>query len=152
MTTTNGTRAFHACPADSLRLAGSLYNAGAVATKALELAVERAANLHLVCSGAADTFALDDAVCAGYLIQEIQRQAEASGRSLALHESALAALALYAAYPPPEVFAYSYAAQAISQAGLADDLPMCMSTSVSQSVGIVVGQEETTGLLVIERA
>lgn len=152
MTTTNGTRAFHACPANSTRLAGSLYNAEAVAARALEMAAEHRADLHLVCSGALDAFALDDAVCAGYLTQEIQRQAEARGCPLALDESALAALALYAAYPPSALCPYSYAAQAISQVGLADDLPLCMSTNVSQSVGMVVGQEETTGLLVVERA
>src|SRR6185437_11298675 len=54
MTTTNGTRAFHACPSSSLRLAGCLYNASAVADKALELASERQVNLHLVCSGERD--------------------------------------------------------------------------------------------------
>ena len=38
MTTTNGTRAFYACPELAPRLAGSFYNAGAVTAHALALA------------------------------------------------------------------------------------------------------------------
>lgn len=151
MTTTNGTRAFHACPASSRRLAGCLYNASAVAGRALELASECQVNLHLVCSGERDTFALDDSVCAGYLVGEIQRQASASGQTLVLRESALAALALYAAYPPDRLLTYSDAAREVVEGGLPDDPPFCMRTNISQNVGMVVGQEEETGLLILER-
>ena len=152
MTTTNGTRAFHACPADSARLAGCLNNAEAVARKALELAHERQGNIHLVCSGELNAFAMDDSVCAGYLAQEIQRQATASEQALALSESAMAALSICAAYPPSELIAYSDAAREVIEGGLPDDPPFCMRTNVSQSVGIVVGHEEETGLLIIELA
>ncbi|HXR65917.1 MAG TPA: 2-phosphosulfolactate phosphatase [Ktedonobacteraceae bacterium] len=152
MTTTNGTRAFHACPSTSMRLAGCLYNAEAVASKALALAVERQVNLHLVCSGELDAFALDDSVCAGYLVQEIQRKATASGLALVLRESALAAQTLCAAYPPPELIAYSDAAREVIEGGLLDDPPFCMRVNASQHVGMVVGQEEETGLLLIEQA
>src|SRR5437764_621395 len=41
LTTTNGTRAFYACPAFATRLAGSFYNAHAVVSHALKLAKER---------------------------------------------------------------------------------------------------------------
>jgi 2-phosphosulfolactate phosphatase len=149
MTTTNGTRAFHACPPNAIRLAGSLYNAGAAARKALELARASQGNIHLVCAGEEDTFGLDDAVCAGYLAQEIQRQA---GQVLDLDESALAAMAIYEAYRPPKVIEYTSAARSVIDGGLPDDPPFCMRTNASQSVGMVVGQEEETGLLIIERA
>lgn len=152
MTTTNGTRAFHACPANSIRLAGCLNNASAVAGKALELANERAVNIHLVCSGELNAFAMDDSVCAGYLVQEIQRQADANGQTLTLSESALAALTLNATYPPTELIAYSEAAREVIEGGLPDDPPFCMCTNTSQSVGMVVGQEAETRLLIIERA
>ncbi len=46
MTTTNGTRAFHACPVSAIRLAGCLYNAAAVASTALDLASQSQVNLH----------------------------------------------------------------------------------------------------------
>ncbi len=152
MTTTNGTRAFHACPSDSTRLAGCLYNASAVAGKALELANERQANIHLVCSGELDTFALDDSVCAGHLAQEIQRQASENGQELTLSESTLAALTLYEIYPPSRLLVYSNAAREVIEGGLPDDPPFCMRTNASTSVGMVVGQEKATGLLMIERA
>src|SRR5438105_12406536 len=60
MTTTNGTRAFYACPADATRLAGSFYNAEAVALKALEMAKDQGGNICLVCASELDYFALDD--------------------------------------------------------------------------------------------
>lgn len=152
MTTTNGTRAFHACPPDALRLAGSLYNAAAVAEQALDLAVMHQVGIHLVCAGEEDAFALDDAVCAGYLVLELQRQAHRRMLSLTLRECALAAQALYEAYPPAKLLASSHAARQVIAGGLPADPPFCLRTNVSQNVGIVVGQEAETGLLVIERA
>lgn len=152
MTTTNGTRAFHACPPGAIRLAGSLYNAEAVTSKALELAGEQQSDIHLVCSGEEDAFGLDDAVCAGYLVQEIQNQIDEETQDLELHESALAALALYEAYQPPELIEFSNAARQVIEGGLPNDATFCMRENASQSVGLVVGQEEETGLLLIERA
>ena len=149
MTTTNGTRAFYACPLDSTRLAGSFYNAEAVALKALTMAKDQGGNISLVCSGELDYFALDDAVCAGYLALELQRL-QGKVIPLELDESALAAIALYEAFEPPKVIDYCNSAQAVILGGLPDDPPFCMRTSVSQSVPMVIGRESTTGLLVIE--
>ncbi len=151
MTTTNGTRAFYACPADSTRLAGSFYNAEAVALKALTLAKDQGGNISLVCAGELDYFALDDAVCAGYLALELQRL-QGQVIPLDLDESVLAAIALYEAFKPPKVIDYCNSAQSVIRGGLPDDPPFCMRTSVSQSVPMVVGRESETGLLVIERS
>ncbi|MGZ3618196.1 MAG: 2-phosphosulfolactate phosphatase [Ktedonobacteraceae bacterium] len=150
MTTTNGTRAFYACPQDATRLAGSFYNAEAVAVKALEMAKDQGGNICLVCSGELEYFALDDAVCAGYLVLELHRL-QGQVLPLDLHESVLAAIALYETFEPPKVIDYCNSAQAVILGGLPDDPPFCMRTSVSQSVPMVVGRENETGLLVIER-
>ena len=150
MTTTNGTRAFYACPSDATRLAGSFYNAEAAALKALEMAKDQGGNISLVCAGELDYFALDDAVCAGYLALELHRL-QGQVLPLDLHESVLAAIALYEAFEPPKVIDYRNSAQAVILGGLPDDPPFCMRTSVSQSVPMVVGREHETGLLVIER-
>ncbi|HEY6286146.1 MAG TPA: 2-phosphosulfolactate phosphatase [Ktedonobacteraceae bacterium] len=150
MTTTNGTRAFYACPSDAIRLAGSFYNAEAVALKALEIAKGQGGNICLVCSGELDYFALDDAVCAGYLALELHRL-QGQVLPLDLDESVLAAIALYEAFEPPKVIDYCNSAQAVILGGLPDDPPFCMRTSVSQSVPMVVGKEGETGLLVIEK-
>ncbi|HWZ17867.1 MAG TPA: 2-phosphosulfolactate phosphatase [Ktedonobacteraceae bacterium] len=151
MTTTNGTRAFYACPSDATRLAGSFYNAEAVALKALEMAKDQGGNIRLVCSGELDYFALDDAVCAGYLALELHRL-QGQVLPLDLDESVLAAIALYETFEPPKVIDYCNSAQAVILGGLPDDPPFCMLASVSQSVPMVVGREQETGLLVIERS
>jgi len=146
MTTTNGTRAFYACPEQALRLAGSFYNARAVTRHALALAKTHGCDIHIVCSGENDFFGLDDAVCAGYLALELQRQRA----DIHLWESAKAAIALYEVYKPPKVLDDSEAARAVVEGGLPDDPPFCMRTSVSNSVPVVIGRELETGLLVIE--
>src|SRR2546429_3839813 len=123
LTTTNGTRAFYACPEYAVRLAGSFYNAHAVVSHTLKLAHERKSNIALVCSGETGYFALDDATCAGYLALEIQRlirQQERAGQSqeLSLHESVSAAITLYYAYEPPKVLEHCNSAQSVFHAGL----------------------------------
>ncbi|HXX77462.1 MAG TPA: 2-phosphosulfolactate phosphatase [Ktedonobacteraceae bacterium] len=151
MTTTNGTRAFYACPPDTTRLAGSFYNAEAVALKALDIAKEKGGDIHLVCSGELDYFALDDAVCAGFVALELHRL-QGEVLPLDLHESVLAAIGLFEAFEPPRVIDHCNSAQAVILGGLPDDPPFCMRTSVSQSVPVVVGKEVETGLLVVERS
>ena len=146
-TTTNGTRAVYACPEHTIRLAGCLYNAEAVTARALELAKERDSNISIVCSGEFGYFALDDAVCAGYLALELQRL------HVAIHadESVDAAIVLYQAYKPPIIIDHCQSARSVIEGGLPEDVYFCMQTSISQSVPRVVGREEETGLLVIER-
>ena len=148
MTTTNGTRAFYACPEQAPRLAGSFYNAGALTAYALGLAKMREGDIHIVCSGESDYFGLDDAVCAGYLALELQRQQT----GIQLWDSASAAIALYEAFKPPRVLDFCSAARAVVEGGLPDDPPFCMRVSVSNSVPVVIGREPETGLLVIEKA
>ena len=151
LTTTNGTRAFHDCPTNTIRLAGSFYNAHAVTTHALQLAQERDSNIALVCSGEFDYFALDDAICAGYLVQTLQQQAESQTANVHLHESALAAIALYDAYQPLRLIEYARSAQSVIEAGLPEDVDFCMQTNLSSSIPMVVGSEEETGLLMLEK-
>jgi 2-phosphosulfolactate phosphatase len=149
MTTTNGTRAFYACPEQAAQLAGSMYNAEAVVARALQLAQAQHSNtINLVCSGELNYFALDDTVCAGYLALEARRQYP----GIQLWESALAAITLYEAYKPPKVLEIAESALTVFQGGLIDDPPFCMRTSVSTSVPIVVGREAETGLLVLEKS
>ncbi len=152
MTTTNGTRAFHACPAASVRLAGCFLNASAVVNQALSIAYAASLDIHIVCAGEEDSFGLDDAVCAGYLARELQRLAHERKLALHLDESAHAAMTLYETYQPPRLLEYSDAARQILESGLVDDPPFCMQVDKSQSVVAVVGQEAETGLLILERA
>ncbi len=151
LTTTNGTRAFYACPTGTIRLAGSFYNAQAVTGHALQLAQERDSNIAIVCSGEFDYFALDDAVCAGYLVQTLQQHIAQTSTNVHLHESALAAIALYEAYQPPKLIEYARSAQSVIEAGIPEDVDFCMQTNLSNSIPLVVGSEEDTGLLILEQ-
>jgi len=152
LTTTNGTRAFHACPPQTIRVAGSLYNASAVTAYALQQAQHHNSNIALVCSGELGYFALDDAVCAGFLALELQRQAaQYTNVSLNPHESVHAAITLYQAYEPPKVIDHCNSALSVLEAGLIEDPYFCMQTSKSTSIPQVVGQEEQTELLILER-
>lgn len=158
LTTTNGTRAFYACPEDSTRLAGSFYNAQAVSSLALELAWQRNSNIAIVCAGEFNYFALDDAVCAGYLAIELELQhddrltAQEFSSPLHLHESALGAIELYHACYPRKVLEYSNSATSVIEAGLGPDTEFCMQRSVSKSIPMVIGRNEETGLLEIGQA
>ncbi|MBV9710107.1 MAG: 2-phosphosulfolactate phosphatase [Ktedonobacteraceae bacterium] len=146
LTTTNGSRAFYACPEQSIRLVGCLYNGRAVAARALELARQHDCNITIVCAAESGYFALDDATCAGYLASEIQHLQP----SIEISDSVSAATAFYATYPPPELAHYCRSTQSIIQLGLQDDVDFCMMVSKSQCVPSVIAKEEDTGLLIIE--
>ncbi len=148
LTTTNGSRAFYACPPQSIQLAGCFYNARAVATYALALAQQRNCNIALVCAAESLYFALDDSTCAGYIALELQRLNPA----LDIHESVSAAAALYSTYPPPGLADYCRSARSVIAVGLKADIDFCMRQDESSTVPVVVGSERETGLLVIERA
>ena len=70
LTTTNGSRAFFACPEHGLKLVGCFYNAEALISYALQQAEIRTSNIALVCAAESGYFALDDTICAGYLTQK----------------------------------------------------------------------------------
>ena len=147
LTTTNGSRAFYACPEESIRLAGCFYNARAVANHALALARQRECNIAIVCAAESHYFALDDSTCAGYLALELQRL----NPGIEIHESVSAATALYATYPPPGLADYCRSARSVIAVGLGDDIDFCMQQDKSSTLPLVVGNEQETGLLVIER-
>jgi 2-phosphosulfolactate phosphatase len=151
LTTTNGTRAFYACPPQATRLAGCFYNARAVTTCAFQLAQQRQSDICLVCAGEHAYFALDDSVCAGFLAHELEHLAGEQGAPLSTHESVSAAIALYHAYRPPKILEHTASAQRVFDAGLRDDPYFCIQISQSTSIPIVVEQEEETELLILER-
>lgn len=146
LTTTNGSRAFYACPEQSIRLAGCFYNGLAVATHALELAQQRNGNIAIVCAAESNYFALDDATCAGYLASEIQRLLP----TIKISDSVLAATAFYHTYPPPELANYCHSTQSLIKLGLQADVTFCMMVSKSSCVPAVIAKETETGLLVIK--
>lgn len=146
LTTTNGTRAFFACPERSVRLAGCFYNAHAVTAYALACARQQESNIAIVCAAEQSYFALDDTVCAGYLALEIQRQYPA----VQSDESITAATSLYHMYTPPTLIDYSNSAKQVIAAGLSEDIDFCMRQNASTNIAKVTGLEQDTGLLILE--
>lgn len=148
LTTTNGTRAFHACPAQSVRLAGCFYNAHAVTAHALALARKRGSNVNIICAAESNYFALDDATCAGYLAMELRRQQP----DITISDDVYAGIALYTMYAPPKLADVANSARSIRNAGLERDLEYCMNIDGSSAIPMVVGVEEETGLLILNNA
>jgi 2-phosphosulfolactate phosphatase len=146
LTTTNGTRAFFACPEQSVRLAGCFYNASAVTAYALARAQTQNSNIAIICAAESGSFALDDTTCAGYLAQEIQRQQP----DIQCHESVLAASTLYQLYAPPKLIPYCHSIQHVLQAGLGEDIALCLQQNVSTSIGKVTRREAETDLWILE--
>jgi 2-phosphosulfolactate phosphatase len=145
LTTSNGTRALFACPQQGNCLAGSFYNGKAVVTHALTLARERSANISIVCAAEYGYFALEDSACAGYLVLELLRRHP----DLEVFDNTHAAITLYENYPPMRLREYTRSARELIAGGQGQDLEFCLSKSVSKSVPIVVGQDET-GLLMLQ--
>jgi 2-phosphosulfolactate phosphatase len=145
LTTSNGTRAFFACPPQSTCLAGSFYNGEAVVTHALALAQERNVNISIVCAGEYGYFSLEDSTCAGYLALELLRRRP----DLQVLDSMHAAITLYENYPPPRLRQCTRSARELIEVGQEQDLDFCLSTSVSKTVPVVVGKDHETGLLLL---
>jgi 2-phosphosulfolactate phosphatase len=146
LTTSNGTRALFACPPQSVCLAGSFYNGEAVVTRALALAQERHTNIAIVCAAEYGYFALEDSACAGYLALELLRRYS----DLTVFDSTYAAVTLYESYPFARLREYTRSARDLIAVGQEKDLDFCLNKSISKSVPIVVGQEQETGLLLLE--
>ncbi|GHO54024.1 2-phosphosulfolactate phosphatase [Ktedonobacter robiniae] len=147
LTTTNGTRAFFACPETSFRLAGSFNNAHAITGHALALARQHNSAINIVCAGEGGSFPLDDATCAGYLVREFCAQQP----DLVLGDSVYAALALYETYAPPRLLDYCKSARSVRNAGLAADLDLCMQINRSQVIPQVTSRDQATNLLIIQQ-
>ena len=121
LSTTNGTRLLVAAAARCERvLVGSLANLGAVAAAVRALAPEEVV---VLCAGVEGAFALDDAYCAGRLVQEL-------GGVRA--DSAVAAEALVRTCP--DALERSASAANLRRAGLAADVDWC---AVEDRLGVV---------------
>ena len=88
LTTTNGTRAFHAVSSGKEILAGSFLNIGAVAQRCLE----SNRDLFIFPSGDEGNFSLEDILCGGMLIDLITQKEE---KQISLNDASYSAQILY---------------------------------------------------------
>lgn len=120
MSTTNGTRALSVAQEGARVLPCAFTNLGAVAA---ELASVE--HIVVICAGQEDGFSLDDALCAGHLIQRI-----VDGRDdddeLELNDASRAARALAQARKPTRRFlSLAAGGKALIEIGLEADLTIC---------------------------
>lgn len=123
MNTTNGTRAFLAADGADRVVALSFLNLSAVARS-----VAFDDRVTVVCAGIDGRFALDDAVCAGKLLESVERHREASGAGgpVLWSDAARAACTLARSVSVDASFLGGTASgAALIRAGLEDDLARC---------------------------
>jgi len=118
MSTTNGTRAFFLVD-DAVRvLAGSFMNLGAVAAEVMD-----ADSIVVVCAGMEGLFSLDDAVCAGALVQRIRTVAQTE---VELNDAAMGAVEMARTFRVNEhFFASTSTGQRLIEIGMREDLDFC---------------------------
>jgi len=121
MSTTNGTRALSVAQEGARVLPCALTNLAAVAA---ELASTEL--IAVVCAGQEDGFALDDALCAGHLIQRIVEDRDDEDEELEFNDASRAARALAQARKPTRRFlSLAAGGKAVIDIGLTDDLVIC---------------------------
>lgn len=122
MSTTNGTRAFLATQGAERVLAGSLLNLGALVEGIREAAPT---DLVLICAGKEGHFSLDDAACAGLLLQGLV-EGDWNDSSLEMNDASRAALTLAKSFRVDEAFLRKTAAgAALVRVELGEDLALC---------------------------
>ncbi len=118
MSTTNGTGAFFLVE-DAVRiLACSFLNLSAVAAEVMETD-----SIVVVCAGREGLFSLDDAVCAGALVQRIRTAAEVD---VELNDAAMGAVEMALTFRISTHFlASTSSGQRLIEIGLGEDLEVC---------------------------
>jgi 2-phosphosulfolactate phosphatase len=130
-TTTNGTRALLAVAGASRVAVGGFVNAAAVA----RWVASEPGDVLLVCAGEKGRFCLEDAVCAGLLVE---RLTGAVAAATGLTDAARAAFLLWRRYADDLEGMLEDAtwAQALAAQGQGADLPLCIRVNVSEVVPV----------------
>lgn len=133
LTTTNGTGALLAAARGAREvLAASMLNLAAVTSQA---ALAASGDVVVLCAGVLGRFALDDAYCAGRVVERLDGERT---------DAARAAVRLAESYETHEAgLSDSQSARNLVAAELADDIALCARESVLDVVPRVVGTSET---------
>lgn len=135
---TNGTvAALEICGRPGVGLVGSLRNATAAMRVAVALAYSMSASIRLVCAGRDRTasFCLDDAYCAGVLVDRALAAAKTQGVPARLRDSASVARELVDRYPDAyAALAASESAAVLRRIGCDDDIAIAATVDVSTAV------------------
>jgi 2-phosphosulfolactate phosphatase len=136
MTTTNGTRALNAGQEGRRLLPCAFTNLTAVAR-----AVADDEHIVIICAGQDDRFSLDDALCAGHLVQRLIGEVEDESD---LNDAARAVRALASARKPTRKFlSLAAGGAAVIEIGLGDDLEICCDVDRHDIVALMTDQAIT---------
>jgi 2-phosphosulfolactate phosphatase len=136
LTTTNGTRGIQKASQAATVLAGSFMNAAACAAAAIRLQRD----VTLLCCGTRDVFALEDGLCAGLIVRELQ---SASKRPPELGDFAAAMAAAYSQCEAglEEALLHSDSGIRLSSLGYKEDVTLCAGVNRFDAVPCLYGDE-----------
>jgi 2-phosphosulfolactate phosphatase len=131
LTTTNGTRAFHAVSSGKEIVAGSFLNIGAVARRC----VESSRDVFIFPSGDEGNFSLEDILCGGMLIDLITKKEE---KQCLMTDASCGAQILYQRFKDDllEAFRLSHHGKELIDRGFEEDLAYCAQIDVTPLVPI----------------
>ena len=134
LTTTNGTKAFHAVSSGKKVLVGSFLNITAVAERCFELNQD----LFIYLSGDEGNFSLEDTVCGGMLIDRIIKK---GGKSFLLTDASHSAHILFQKFEAniAESFTLSQHGRGLVDRGFEEDLPYCAQVDMTNLVPVFKG-------------
>lgn len=162
--TTNGARALHASRGGGTIFAGSLRNATVVSQAALAAARRLGldgAGVLVVCSGRDGQPAVDDSLCAAWLLATLRDVAGREETEVALDNAATSALGALDAPERAslgdarwlyEQLLSSKPARDVLDVDLSADLAWCADLDASQAVPTVTGYDQARDLLIVEQA
>ncbi len=134
-TTSNGTAALENVRHSRQVLMGCFNNASACCRRALELARRHEAIIGLVCAGQDNAFALDDGVCAGFLVETLARL---SPQPCQLSDAAKAMQRLHGSFGSAlEAFEHTASGRNIRRVGDDPDLALCAAVDTSRAVPVL---------------
>lgn len=133
LTTSNGTKTLRAVQEGRSVAIGAFLNRAAIGRWLLG----RGEDSVVVCSGYEGIFSLEDAVCAGAVVEALA----AAGRSVALGDGARASRVLWARYAPdlPGLLRETAWGRHIVEIGLGADLDVCAQLDVTDVVPVMAG-------------
>jgi len=129
--TTNGTGTLRACATGRHVFAGAFVNATAVvqtAVRSVEAMGDEAGRLLIACAGTRGAFGIEDATCAGLMVQTARR----AWPDADLDDGAEAARRLYESFGSPlEAVRASRHAASLVELGLGEDVVFCAQVDVT---------------------
>jgi 2-phosphosulfolactate phosphatase len=131
MTTTNGSRAFRSLPEGAMGLVASFLNLGAVG----RTCSSTGRDIVVMCSGGEGGFSLEDAVCAGGIVESIQHQV---GDPAYMTDAARASRVLSDHFRGDlmEMFRSTVHGRYLMEIGLGEDLEYCAQIDITDIVPI----------------